>query len=201
MVHFRLAAAASALFLLLPPALTPPRGGSACAAAAKGEDYGSALFFAVLEGLYRDGVSDEAADALLLTNDAEGYALFVPGCPICTPALNALRTYRTRPDFAGYKVPQDNFGPGLPADIEAACTGTNIDARFKALNALIEGYIARYLEARRLTPDEAAQWRIAMEDWRKQGMAGLSAQQVGGKDSSFKSCAVCDAANGACGLR
>ena len=204
MLQFRFApAAACALLLLLPAALTAPRGGgpTCAAAAAGGDDYGSALFFAVLEGLYRDGVSDEAVDALLLTNDADGFALFVPGCPICTPALNALRVYRARPDFVGYKMPSDSFGPGLPADVEAACRGMNVEARFKALNGLIEGYVARYLAAQRLTPEEAAAWRIAMEDGRKRGMAGLTAQQVGGKDSSFKSCAVCDAANGACGLR
>jgi hypothetical protein len=40
-----------------------------------------------------------------------------------------------------------------------------------------------------------------MDDWRQKGMAGLAPQRIGGKDFAFRSCAACDAANGACALR
>src|SRR5262245_11491865 len=205
MLQFRIVAGvASALLLLLPAALTVPHPGGGPNCAAKrvgGADYESELFFAVLEGLYRDGVTNDVVEALLVPNDAGGPALFVPGCPICTPALNAFLVYRIRPPFRGKKIERDTFGPGLPESIAAACTGPDLTARFKVLNGLIEGWVAQHLAQRRLTAGEAAEWRQTMEEWRKKGMAGLAPQQVAGKDFSQKSCAVCDAANGACGLR
>jgi len=202
MLHFRIVAGvASALLLLLPASLTAPLPGGGAACAKPSVDYESELFFAVLEGLYRDGVTNDVVEGLLVPNDGGGPALFVPGCPICTPALNAFLVYRVRPAFIGKKFECDTFGPGLPEEVAAACTGPDLDARFKVLNGLIEGWVAQHIKNRRLTAEEAAEWRQVMEEWRKKGMAGLTQQQVAGKDFSMKSCAVCDAANGACGLR
>lgn len=194
------AALASALLLLLPAALTAarPGGGSGCGTTL---DYERELFFSVLQGLYRDGVTNDVVDALLVPNDANHPALFVPGCPICTPALNALLVYRMRPAFVGKKIHCDTFGPGLPEGVAAACTGPDLDQRFKILNGLVEGWVGEHLEGRRLTQDEAARWRSTMEEWRKKGMAGLAPQQVAGTDFSLKACASCDAANGAFSLR
>src|SRR5215471_12151524 len=63
------------------------------------------VFLAVLEGLYRDAVPVEAVD-LVLAPDATGeFANFVLRCPICTPAREAFRTYRTRPEIEGFKGP------------------------------------------------------------------------------------------------
>jgi hypothetical protein len=200
MLHLRIAAGvASALLVLLPAALTAPLPGGGAGCAKEAVDYESELFFAVLEGLYRDGVTNDVVEGLLVPNDAGGAALFVPGCPICTPAFNAFLVYRTRPAFAGKKIDQDTFGPGLPEGVAAACTGPDMDARFKALNGLIEGWVAQHIKSRRLTADEAAEWRRIMEEWRKKGMGGLQQQQVAGRDFSLKTCAVCDAANGVFG--
>ncbi len=156
--------------------------------------YGAEIFFAVLEGLYADGVPDEVVDAFLLKNDAGGRALFVPGCPICLPTLNALLHYRARPDLEGYKVVTDTFGKGLGAELTAAATSADLDLRFQTLNHLVGTWMERRKTSLRLTPGEDRAWREAMELGRKQGMGGLGAQSVGGKDFSQKSCAACDAA-------
>ena len=190
-----LAASSAALLSFLIPAMAAP------APQELAEDPAPELFFAVLEGLYQEGVPNEVVDALLVKNDAGGFALFVPGCPICTPALNAFLVYRARPAFAGFKVERDTFGPGLPPELRAACTLGDLDQRFRALSGLVEGWVARRLDARRLTADEASAWRNTMDAWRQKGMGGLAPQQIGGKDFVFQSCAACDAANGACALR
>ena len=56
------------------------------------------VFFAVLEGLYRDGVSSADVDVFLRKDKnekgIEGYIHFVYGCSICMPALDAFRSYR-----------------------------------------------------------------------------------------------------------
>ena len=75
------------------------------------------VFFAVLEGLYVDGVSNEAVDVLLRREDrgngAEQYMHFIYGCPICLPAQDALRVYRQRVPLS-YKGSPDTLGEGLP---------------------------------------------------------------------------------------
>ncbi|HEX6813984.1 MAG TPA: hypothetical protein VF384_20340 [Planctomycetota bacterium] len=42
------------------------------------------IFFAVLEGLYGEGVASDDVDLLLRRDPAtNGFAYFVPGCPLC----------------------------------------------------------------------------------------------------------------------
>ncbi|HEU4420465.1 MAG TPA: hypothetical protein VFT55_16125, partial [Planctomycetota bacterium] len=74
------------------------------------------IFYAVLEGLYDEGVSTEDVDILLHQDPAtRQYSYFVAGCPLCTPAIDALQLYRGRPKFYGRKEACDTFGTGLPA--------------------------------------------------------------------------------------
>ena len=62
------------------------------------------ILFAVLEGLYRDGVSTEAAASIAALDQESGIPLnFVYNCPLCMPALDAFRVYLERPDFLGKK--------------------------------------------------------------------------------------------------
>jgi hypothetical protein len=203
MPHFStalLAASSAALLSVLCAAVAAPEPSGSRPAEVR-EDFEPELFFAVLEGLYRDGVPNEVVDALLVTNDAGHPALFVPGCPICTPALNAFQVYRARPALVGKKIQWDTFGPGLAPELRVACTLGSLDQRFRALNGLVQGWIERRLDARRLSPEEAEAWRLTMDSWRQKGMAGLAPQQVGGREVALPSCAACDAANGACAVR
>ena len=56
------------------------------------------IFFATLEGLYRDGVSGADVDALLATKGKDGgYLNFIYTCPICMPVAAAIVTYKGRP--------------------------------------------------------------------------------------------------------
>src|SRR5256885_249044 len=60
------------------------------------------VFFAVLEGLYEDGVSSEAADSVVgksKDGKTEIKQTFVFECPLCHPVYEAFRVYQQRPAF------------------------------------------------------------------------------------------------------
>lgn len=163
------------------------------------------IFFAVLEGLYVDGVSSEAVDALLAAEDGQPLH-FVPGCPICMPAVDALRVYRARVPFSSKKELRDTFGPGLSEAETAALASSDRRERLATIGGLVERWIARRLEAGRPTPEERAAWEADLRFRREQGMAMLQGAQRNaralGQDSpalELERCAFCDGANAACG--
>ena len=53
------------------------------------------IFYAVLEGLYDDGVSNGDVDRILLKGEKEYYFHFVYACPVCTPTIDALLTLKS----------------------------------------------------------------------------------------------------------
>ena len=73
------------------------------------------VFFAVLEGLYEDGVGTDDVDRILAvdpkTKQPRLEEHFVYSCPLCMPAFDAMVLYRSRPNFYGRKDSSDNFGP------------------------------------------------------------------------------------------
>ncbi|MCC7014046.1 MAG: hypothetical protein IT454_15930 [Planctomycetes bacterium] len=168
------------------------------AASAPAPDYDRELFFAVLEGLYSDALSNETVDALTATDPEHGYpANFVWACPVCMPAYRAFLTYRARPHFDWIKGDQD-FGPGLDELTLARLTQGAIETRQQELMKLVERWLARRLAAQRLTPDERAAWKLEMEIRRKKGMALLESYKSNGLKGSYarmKACPFCDGAN------
>jgi hypothetical protein len=161
--------------------------------------YSQTVFFAVLEGLYRDGVSSEVV-ALVLADDAgTGQPdLFVYACPLCTPAREAFRLYQRRPSFDGQKMPRNTLGRGLPAAVVDELRSPEKQRRLDALQGLIERWVAQRLDSLRLTDDERQEWAHAMEVRRKEGMEMLKQLRV---DESWKNCAICDASAKACRRR
>src|SRR5688572_10638658 len=61
---------------------------------------GQLIFFAVLEGLYRDGVINGDVDLIIPPGEGGKPAFdqetFVYACPLCHPAFEAFRLYRQR---------------------------------------------------------------------------------------------------------
>lgn len=164
--------------------------------------YHRTVFFAVLEGLYQDGVSSEDVDLVLREDPATGLAMhFVPGCPLCNPALDAFRVYRARPAFVSVKADADTFGCGLGERLRAALRSGEMAERLGAVQELIERWLRARLDAMRLTPAERSAYRNAIEDRSKKGMALLLERQGSGTAGAFaaaKGCAVCDGSAGAC---
>src|SRR4051794_22169162 len=79
------------------------------------------VFFAVLEGLYTDGVSTEAVDQVVGRKAKGGApdikATLVIQCPLRHPVYEAFCLYQQRPTFTGFKAQPDTFGKGLETNL------------------------------------------------------------------------------------
>lgn len=190
------------------PAARPAPAGPFALALAANETWadapgGQLIFFAVLEGLYTDGVQPDVVRAVLEgpPGDARGdssadgspdaalaqdaarrqwfeNSLFVPCCPLCTPVLAAFETYAARgslhiKDWLPDGRLRDTFGPGLPDDVASRLQSPSRTERLAALEGLITTWIARRLDLGRATEVEREQFRIWMEEGRKRGMDQL----------------------------
>jgi len=192
------ALAASFLALSLSPAPPSVPGRDAL------DSHGQQIFFAVLQGLYRDGVPNDLVDRIIRIDEQTRYpANFVWACPVCMPAYEAFRLYRGRPAFND-KGQRDTFGPGLPKDQVEKLTAVDQAVSQLAIEELIQGWMDRRMDELRLTADERAEWRMEMEKRRKEGMTYLDMykdQGLGGSYAGMKTCPVCEGANGACKAR
>ena len=156
------------------------------------------IFFAVLEGAFETGIRDDAVDAILEQDGDGRYRFFVYACPICHPALNALRTYRQRPEFHGSKVRRRAFGFGLSEEERAQLLSPEFEVRHAAIRARIERWVEAYVEKLRLTEEEHERLELDMEDLRKRGMEFLRSYRRSDSwyavDEGMESCAFCDGA-------
>lgn len=161
-------------------------------------DFEYELFAAVLEGLYVEGVSNDAVDAITVKDPEHGYpANFVWACPVCMPAYRAFLTYRARPHFDWIKGSQD-FGSSLDAATLASLTTGELAARQDALMKLVGRWVERRMTRLRLTLDERAEWKLELETRRKKGMAQLAEYKTQGLRGSYarmEACPLCDGAN------
>lgn len=192
--------AVAALLAAFLPFAQDPKSATAAGPASRPGDKAT-IFYAVLEGLYDEGVATEDV-AILLTEDpaTKQLAYFVHGCPLCMPAIDALRLYRGRPKFYGLKGESDTFGDGLPAKEREGLRADDVAARLRVLHDLVERCLQRKLSSLRLTAPERQAWQVALAGMREKGGAILKqAQQAGtaGALGAAKGCAVCDGANDA----
>jgi hypothetical protein len=186
--------------LLLPetPTSSPAPAGFVPVAA---DEWSRQIFFAVIEGLYADGVGDEAVAAILATDPDTGFPQnFVWACPICMPALDAFQLYRGRPYFQGLKLKRNTFGAGLADEVLRDLKSPFLDIRQSAIRGLVERWVERRVASLRLDETERAQWDQAMEERRKQGMAMLAGYRGSDPIASYAAmtaCPFCDGANDA----
>ena len=198
-----LIAAAIVAALNLDSAETPPNGTAPQSWLARPS--GQLIFFAVFEGLYRDGVTNSDVDLIIPpgergqpTFDKE---IFVYACPLCHPAFEAFRLYRQRDRIYGLKGEFNTFGPGLDETIRARLRSQNSDERRKAVEQLISRWVSQRLEMMRCTDAEREAITREMERGRKEGMGGLKNLVQGGQvNQSRTNCAICDGSFGGCKL-
>ena len=155
------------------------------------------IFYAVLEGLYEDGVSDEVVDRILKVTPGTTQPMhFVYGCPICDPALDAFRAYRARGEWH-YKNAGNTFGPGLNRETRAALGSEKFADRFQAVQRLIKRWVGARLDKLRLTKDERVQWNGKIEALAQKGNALLESMRTAGTAGGLgemKACAICNGA-------
>ena len=166
--------------------------------------HGQQIFFAVLEGLYRDGVPSDLVDRITAIDDQTHYPRnFVWACPVCMPAYEAFCVYRARPGFHD-KEHSDTFGPGLPKEQVERLAAVDLAVSQRAIEELIQNWMDRRMDELRLTADERTEWRNEMAKRRKLGMTYLEGYRnagLGGSYAGMKTCPICEGANGACRAR
>lgn len=157
------------------------------------------IFYAVLEGLYDEGVATEDVDILLTQDPAtNGFSYFVHGCPLCMPAIDAMQLYRGRPKFYGYKEASDTFGTGLPEKERQALRGDDVPARLQVLHDFIARCMKRKLASLRLTKSESERWQLVLKEMSEKGGAMLKLEQEHGRAGALakaKGCSVCEGMN------
>lgn len=118
------------------------------------EKEGSQLvFFSVLEGLYRDGVSQELVKALI--PEEEMTHSFVYACPLCHPTFEALLIYAQRRPFYGQKGGDvDTFGGGLDTALAKRLKSEDPNTRRAALQNLVMRWVDQRLDMMRLSDEE-----------------------------------------------
>ena len=165
------------------------------------DEFDQEIFFAVLEGLYRDGVATEVVEQILVTDEVTGYpANFIWCCPICMPALDAFNLYRARPRFVALKNHEDTFGEGLSDEVITRLESPVMQVRQGAIRELVENWVRRRVDSQNLTYDERLRFEENMRMRRKQGMEFLHSYQeqgLGGSYVEMNDCAFCDGANDA----
>lgn len=162
------------------------------------------IFFAVLQGLYEDGVSNEMVDCVIPPdeNGKPQYGThFVYACPLCMPAFEALKIYRKREPFQGLKLGGDTLGKGLPMEVVQKLQSDDLNERLPAIQGLIEQWVRRHLDKLDLTDDERQRIAGQMEMGMKRGIVMLDRfRGQEGLAPLAKRCAICDASVGACRL-
>lgn len=160
------------------------------------------VFFAVLEGLYRDGVQNEIVDAIIgekiLKKDDKVKTHFVFRCKLCHATYEAFRTYRNRPAFMQTKG-ASTFGKG--ADLASLKKLSSKDARTRiyAMGALVRPWIMHRINETRKTPEEKTAMKKQFSKYAQEG-ANLLKTHKRAKDgfyldwSFYGSCQACEAA-------
>lgn len=166
---------------------------------------GQLIFFAVLEGLYRDGVTNSDVDLIIPPGEKNqpkyDKEVFVYACPLCHPAFEAFRLYRQRDRIYGLKQDLNTFGPGLNQTTRTKLQSSNPEERRQVVEGLISRWVSQRLEMMRLTTAERESITKEIEAGRKQGMGMLKQFVKGGELSQSRTnCAICDGSSGACKL-
>lgn len=108
------------------------------------------VFFAVLEGLYNDGISNDIVDVILGKDKAaKGVKqFFVFRCKLCHAVYDAFAAYRARPNFHGSEA--NTFGnKALAADFRKRLKATGMGSTFtrvKAMGTLVQPWIIQKLK-------------------------------------------------------
>jgi hypothetical protein len=115
------------------------------------------VFFAVLEGLYTDGVPDEVVDLIVppkAEKDGQVERCFVFRCPMCHAAYEAFVLYQRRQAFNGSNDAKSTFGRGFDAKIIDRLKSDVASTRVKAMGDLIRPWIDRKIDSIKMTVPE-----------------------------------------------
>lgn len=121
------------------------------------------VFFAVLEGLFEDGMPAETVDLILSKNDKGEYENFIYACPICTPSVEAFRAFQMRRQFYHGRKGEAYFDAKPDPLFDEIAKQAQQKRYNKALDTLMQRYIKRRLDRLNLSADERAVWLAALK--------------------------------------
>ena len=160
------------------------------------------VFFAVLEGLYRDGVQNEIVDAIIgdkiEKKENKVKTHFVFRCKLCHATYEAFRTYRNRPVFMQTKG-ASTFGKGADLALLKQLGSKDARTRIYSMGALVRPWIMHRIKETRKTPEEKTAMKKRFEQYAQEG-ANLLRTHKRAKDgfyldwSFYGSCQACEAA-------
>jgi len=160
------------------------------------------VFFAVLEGLYRDGVQNEIVDAIIgekiLKKDDKVKTHFVFRCKLCHATYEAFRTYRNRPAFMRTKG-SSTFGKGADLSLLNKLSSKDARTRIYTMGAMIRPWIMHRIKETRKTPEEKTAMKKEFMKYAQEG-SDLLRTHKRAKDgfyldwSFYGSCQACEAA-------
>ena len=160
------------------------------------------VFFAVLEGLYRDGVQNEIVDAIIgdkiAKKENKVKTHFVFRCKLCHATYEAFRTYRNRPAFMQTKG-ASTFGKGANLALLKQLGSKDARTRIYSMGALVRPWIMHRIKETRKTPEEKTAMKKRFEQYAQEG-ANLLRTHKRAKDgfyldwSFYGSCQACEAA-------
>jgi len=160
------------------------------------------VFFAVLEGLYRDGIQNEIVDAIIgekiLKKDDKVKTHFVFRCKLCHATYEAFRTYRNRMPFMQAKG-TSTFGKGVDLAQLKKLRSNDARTRIYAMGAMVRPWIMHRIKETRKTPEEKTAMKKQFTKYAQEG-SDLLRTHKRAKDgfyldwSFYGSCQACEAA-------
>jgi hypothetical protein len=162
------------------------------------------VFFAVLQGLYEDGVSDEVVNNIV-PPDKKGREKmrhsFVLDCPLCQPAFEAFCVYQSRPRFTDDSK-TSTLGKGLPEKTVKGLMSKTLSVRLTTLRTPIRMWVENRLVSMKLDEQERQKWWKDITARVGQGTGTL--KHLKGTDPWYKDwaaywgCAACLGSQDAC---
>lgn len=162
------------------------------------------VFFAVLQGLYEDGVGDDVVNSIVPADKKGAEKMrhsFVLDCPLCLPAYEAFCAYQARPRFFGEDKPAA-LGKGLPEEVVTGLLSKNLAGRLITLRGPIKKWVEARLVSMKLSESERQKWWLEIAARSGQGKTTLNALKA--KDEWYKNwsgywgCAACLGSEDAC---
>lgn len=135
---------------------------------------------AVAEGLKADG----ADRALIKGCIADERNLFVHKCPICEPVRQAFAVYGNDPAPAQ--------GRGFPKDIADDLKNATRLTQLKALERLVDRYVASHYERLKMSPADRQAMQAALAAGKKEGMR---MKELSGQKDFGDFCPSCNGAS------
>jgi hypothetical protein len=165
------------------------------------------VFFAVLEGLYSDGVADDVVSSIIgpkgdLDDEASMQQRmkrsFVMDCPLCQPTFEAFLAYQNRPRFNDGSG-ANNFGEGLDEATRAGMLSEDTRTRLEALKSPVRKWISKKMESMDINDEQIAERSVQMRSRFDEGKAQLIELMQEDKNyeswSPYWGCAACNAAH------